>query len=215
MHRLKSQFFWLTVWGICFGLLEAAFVFYLRRIYYPDGFQFPALLMLDPVMKVELAREAVTVIMLWAAAELTRKTRAGKIAVFMFLFGVWDIFYYIFLKIMAGWPESLATWDILFLLPFVWAGPVWSPVLVSLVLMASGIIIIKLEEKGAVIKPAPLYWIGEMAAALLIILSFALPGFEVRAGQTPVSFPWVIFFCGLTMGIIIFLRFIKQIQIDQ
>jgi len=107
MHRLKSQFFWLTVWGICFGLLEAAFVFYLRRIYYPDGFQFPALLMLDPVMKVELAREAVTVIMLWAAAELTRKTRAGKIAVFMFLFGVWDIFYYIFLKIMAGWPESL------------------------------------------------------------------------------------------------------------
>lgn len=210
MNKLKRQFFWLTVWGISFGLIEAAVVFYLRQIYYPGDFQFPAVLMNDPIMKVELARESVTIIMLWAAAELSRKTIAGKIAVFMFLFGVWDIFYYIFLKIISGWPETLTTWDILFLLPLIWTGPVWAPILVSLVLMACGIILINFDEKGIILKLSLSYWTGEMAAAVLIVLSFILPGLKVAAGQIPGSYPWYIFLCGLVPGIIIFMRFIKK-----
>ena len=210
MNKLKRQFFWLTVWGISFGMIEAAVVYYLRQIYYPGDFQFPAVLMDDSIMKVELAREAVTIIMLWAAAELSRKTLAGKIAVFMFLFGVWDIFYYVFLKIMIGWPEALTTWDILFLLPLVWAGPVWAPILVSMVLITCAIILLNLDEKEIILKLSLPYWAGEMAAAVLIVLSFILPGLKVAAGQIPDSYPWYIFLLGLIPGIIIFMRFIKK-----
>ncbi|MEE8437058.1 MAG: hypothetical protein V3S22_01845 [Candidatus Neomarinimicrobiota bacterium] len=210
MNKLKRQFFWLTVWGISFGMIEAAVVYYLRQIYYPGDFQFPAALRDDPIMKVELAREAVTIIMLWAAAELSRKTIAGKIAVFMFLFGVWDIFYYVFLKIMIGWPEALTTWDILFLLPLVWAGPVWAPLLVSMVLIACAIILLNLDEKEIILKLSLPYWAGEMAAAVLIVLSFILPGLKVAAGQIPDSYPWYIFLLGLILGIIIFMHFIKK-----
>ena len=60
------------------------------------------------------------------------------LAGFMISFGVWDIFYYVFLRLLIGWPESLMTWDLLFLLPVPWVGPVIAPVLVSLSMIVAG-----------------------------------------------------------------------------
>ena len=37
-------------------------------------------------------------------------------------------FYYLFLIPLTGWPKSLLDWDILFLLPVPWWGPVIAPV---------------------------------------------------------------------------------------
>ena len=117
---LKKRLFWLAVWGVAFGYIEAAVVIYLRRIYYPDGFAFPVVIIEPGIAVVELIREAVTLMFMWAVAALTYRTFQGRVAVYMILFGIWDIFYYIFLKILLNWPGSLATWDILFLLPLPW-----------------------------------------------------------------------------------------------
>jgi hypothetical protein len=206
----KRRLFWLTVWGVCFGYIEAAVVVYLRRIYYPDGFAFPVVMIEPGIAVVELVREAVTLLFLWAVAALIYRTFQCRIAVFMILFGIWDIFYYIFLKAALDWPESLFTWDILFLLPLPWAGPVWAPVLVSMGMIYAGIVVLYRNDKGS---PMPLergFWILEVFAGLVIILSFLIPGQAVLKQTVPTHFPWYIFWTGYLTGITAFK--IKQLK---
>lgn len=208
MGDLKKQLLWLTIWSIAFGMIEAAVVIYLREIFYPDGFHLPYLPLGDGLVGVELIREIAALLIMWSLAELVYKSFTGKFAVFMFIFGVWDIFYYVFLKIFLGWPESLATWDILFLLPTVWAGPVWAPILVSCALILSAVYVIYLHEQGLVLKPPPLFWIMEVVAAALIIISFILPGHTISQGHSPESYPWILLIFGLVLGLGVFLQFI-------
>ena len=73
---------------------------------------------------VEIAREAATIVMLLCVAFIAEKTRRGRFACFMLVFGVWDIAYYLWLWATLSWPPSLFTWDILFLIPLIWTGPV-------------------------------------------------------------------------------------------
>ena len=56
-------------------------------------------------------------------------------------FGVWDIFYYVFLKIIYDWPKSLFDWDILFLLPLPWWGPVLAPVCIAALMIVWGTLV--------------------------------------------------------------------------
>ena len=70
-------------------------------------------------------------VMLGSVALAVARNLHEWIAAFAIAFGVWDIFFYVFLKLMIHWPESLSTWDILFLIPLPWVGPVWAPVLVA------------------------------------------------------------------------------------
>src|SRR5689334_23913292 len=65
----------------------------------------------------------------------TWRRRAGYAAI---AFGVWDIFYYVFLRLISGWPRALLDWDILFLLPLPWWGPVLAPVSIALVMILWG-----------------------------------------------------------------------------
>jgi hypothetical protein len=59
-------------------------------------------------------------------------------AAFVFVFGVWDLFYYLWLRVLMGWPRSWLEWDVLFLIPVVWLGPWICPVLISLLFIAWG-----------------------------------------------------------------------------
>ena len=45
--------------------------------------------------------------MLLAVAFLAGRGLLQKLAYFLFAFGIWDIGYYVALKIMLGWPASL------------------------------------------------------------------------------------------------------------
>jgi hypothetical protein len=198
---LKKRLLWLTVWGIAFGYIEAAVVIYLRRIYYPEGFTFPLVMFEPGLAVVELVREAVTLVFLWAAATLTYRTFQCRVAVFMFLFGVWDIFYYIFLKVFLNWPESIFTWDILFLLPLPWVGPVWAPVLVSAGMIYAGTVILQRHEKGVPLILGKQFWMLEFAAGAVIVLSFLIPGRVVWSQTVPTHFPWYLFLAGYLTGI--------------
>ena len=103
---------WLSIFGIAMGLLESAVVVYLRELYYPEGFAFPLKPMGPTLILTEILREAATLVMLMAIGVLAGRTRTERFGYFIFTFAVWDIFYYLFLKLLLNWPESLLTWDV-------------------------------------------------------------------------------------------------------
>jgi len=217
-RTLKHTLSWLYVWGIAFGYIEASIVIYLRKIYYPDGFSFPIVLADTDIAVVEVLRELMTLIIIWAVAELTFRSFNKKLAGYMIIFGIWDIFYYIFLKIFLDWPESYLTWDILFLIPLPWVGPVLAPVLVSLSLIYAGIIILVEMDRGYRFQFDKKFWIMEIMAGIIIIISFMIPGIVVINQTVPESFPWFIFLPGLFFGLVVFHSYLMKdsnVLIDQ
>jgi hypothetical protein len=134
--KLQTILIPLLLFAIAMGFLETAIVIYLRDIYYPEGFSFP----LKPIpgwhLAIEMLREACTLVMLGAVAWISGNSFIRRLSSFLFIFGIWDIFYYIGLWLSLGWPSSFFTWDILFLIPVAWAGPVLAPVICSLVMIS-------------------------------------------------------------------------------
>jgi len=205
MHQVIKQFFWLMVWGIAFAYIEASVVVYLRKIYYPQGFSFPVVIAQNSIIIVEVVRELATLVILWATASLAYPRVQSRVGAFMVLFGTWDIFYYLFLKLVLNWPQDLESWDILFLIPLPWAGPVWAPVVVSLGLVYSGSAILLRNEKGFFLDfDRAFIWI-EFVAAAVIIVSFLIPGQAVIEQSTPEHFPYYLFWAGFIAGFSSFL----------
>ena len=133
----------ITLFAVAMGFLESAVVVYLRELYYPEGFSFPLTNLADHILITELFREIATMVMLVTVSMLAARKWNIRFAWFIYMFAIWDIFYYIFLWLLIGWPESLLTWDILFMIPTTWVGPVIAPVINSLtmILLASLILL--------------------------------------------------------------------------
>src|SRR5260221_6078733 len=110
--------------------------------------------------------------------------------------GLWDIQFYAFLKMMIHWPESLNTWDILFLIPLPWIGPVLAPVLVSAALIACGLI--SLSRGG--IPARPWHWLAMIAGGLLVILSFVWAFRNTMAGGLTETLYRSLVLCGGCLG---------------
>ena len=139
--NMKGTLTLLTLYAVAMALLESAAVVYMRLLYYSDNpleiFPLKFLNSYDTIL--ELSREAATVIMILTVALLAeRSSRTRTFAAFVFVFGVWDLFYYFWLKVLMDWPQSWLEWDVLFLIPSVWLGPWISPALISLLLIAWG-----------------------------------------------------------------------------
>ena len=200
----RRKLFWLVSWAIAFGYIEASIVVYLRKIYYPAGFSFPAVLLEADIATVEMIRELATLVFMWAVAELSYRSFQCKFAAFMILFGIWDIFYYVFLKAILNWPASLAEWDILFLVPFPWVGPVWAPVAVSAGLIWAGTAILLRNEQGKPLDLGPGFMLLEIAAGMIIIVSFIIPGQAVIQQTVPQHYPWYLFMIGFGSGLGVF-----------
>jgi len=155
------------MFAVAMGYLESAVVVYLREIYYPEGFNFPLKAMTQIIAMTELFREAATLIMILAVSILAAERWLHRFAWFLVVFSVWDITYYVFLKVLLGWPESLFTTDILFLLPSIWTGPVIAPLINSLTMILVAVVILK-SRKGSL----PLTRLSGVIWSLLIIGSF-------------------------------------------
>lgn len=202
---MLKQLLWLIVWGVTFGYMEAAVVVYLREIYYPEGFSFPLVIIQGRILLTEVLREAATLLILWATVSLIYKRLQSRIAAFFVLFGLWDIFYYIFLKLLLHWPESMKTWDILFLIPSPWVGPIWAPILVSIGFIYTGTTILFHNQKNHFLTFNRRFVLLELFSALLIIISFIIPGSSIVEQHTPTHFPWTLFLVGFLVGIAVFL----------
>ena len=197
---VKMQLFWLMVWAVAFAYIEASVVVYLREIYYPEGFAFPVVIAETRMVITELFRELATLIIMWATASLVYARLQSRMAAFMVIFGIWDIFYYLFLKIVLDWPESLASWDILFLIPMPWVGPVWAPIVVSIGLIYAGISILLQNDEGHFLDFGSKFIVLELIAGIVVILSFLIPGYAVIDQTTPSYCPQYLFWAGFIMG---------------
>lgn len=152
------------------GFLEAIVVVYVRELYYPEGFSFPLELLPPRIFVIELVREFSTMIMLLSFGFLIGKSTLEKFSWFLFSFGVWDIFYYVALKLFLNWPESILTWDILFLIPITWVGPVLAPLICSLTMIFFALSVFARIQAPKNIKPV--FWYTILLGAALIFSSF-------------------------------------------
>jgi len=163
---------WVTIFAIAMGFFESAIVIYLRQIVYPDGFSFPLQPIPESLATTEILREAFSLLMLLSVGILTGESTITRFAYFIFSFAVWDIFYYIFLKLLINWPESLFTMDILFLLPVTWTGPVITPLILSALMIILALLVLyfsSVNEK-VIIKTHELLIL--ITGSLIIIISF-------------------------------------------
>lgn len=144
--QLFLKMFLITLVGIALALWESIVVVYLRKIpavvasySLPLIPHFPA-----ELMWIEQLREAATLVVLIMLAILLGRTKWEKFAIFLWLFAIWDIFYYVFLYLLINWPSSILEWDVVFLLPKEWWFPVYGALLVMIgFLVASGYILKK------------------------------------------------------------------------
>lgn len=167
------QLLWLLVFGIAMGFFESSIVVYLRSIYYSDGFSFPIKFVDPRIASTELLRELASLVMIISVALIATKNFLQRFASFLFIFAVWDIFYYVFLKLLLNWPESFFTWDILFLIPLLWTGPVIAPIIASIVMILTALIIRHFNRRSHYSFYLELReWLGLLAGAFVIFVSF-------------------------------------------
>ncbi|HXZ93012.1 MAG TPA: hypothetical protein VEG36_09040 [Burkholderiales bacterium] len=189
------------------ALLEAAVVTYLRTLLGSlDPYRAGAVLPQPRLGAIELAREAATLAMLGAVAWLAGRDGRTRFAYFLLAFGVWDIFYYVFLVPMTGWPRTLLDWDVLFLIPLPWWGPVIAPASIAALMVALATVLTQCARGGR--RPWPARWGWAAAAAgaalaLYVFMSDALhaPQWSAQAlGRLrPVAFDWPLFLAALAL----------------
>lgn len=223
MKPIVKTIVWLTVFSIAMGYLETAVVVYLRKLYYPTGFDFPLVPVTKDIAVTEFWREAATIIMLIGAGVMAGKNKLQRFVFFLYSFAIWDIFYYVFLKVLLDWPESLFTWDILFLIPVPWVGPVIAPCLVSLSMILLTFVVVYYQEKGRQVHVGFFEWILLIFGSITAIVSFMWDYimyisshgsdrvvwtlssnremFDEVQNYIPTSFNWPLFACG--QGIIL------------
>jgi phosphoglycerol transferase MdoB-like AlkP superfamily enzyme len=167
MEKTGKKLFWVTLTTIAMGMLESSVVVYLRELYYPGGFQFPVHPASTLVAVTELIRELATLIMLIGIGVLAGNNRQERFAWFIFSFAIWDIFYYVFLYLLIGWPVTVHDWDILFLWPVMWTGPVWAPLVLSSLMILLALLILYFSEHGKKfnlkIQDWTLLWVGSVS----------------------------------------------------
>jgi hypothetical protein len=154
------------------GFLEAIVVVYLRMIYYPEGFVFPLALIPPEVLSIEWVREIATLVMLAGIGIITGRNNLQRLFYALFAFGIWDIFYYVALKLFLAWPASILTWDLLFLIPIPWLGPVLAPVICSVTMIIMALLIIGKQERGFIVNPSTADWILIYGGAAIILFTF-------------------------------------------
>ncbi len=151
--------------------------------------------------RVEVVREAATLIMLLAVGWLAGRTSRARLGYALVAFGVWDILYYTFLIPMTGWPRSLLDWDILFLLPLPWWGPVLAPVSISALMIVCGALMSQFDL--AVPRHTWLLNFAGVAVTLYVFMADAIGalggGVEAVRAVLPVSFNWPLFVVALAL----------------
>jgi hypothetical protein len=218
------RWIWIVAFAIAFAWVESSVVVYLREIYFGGSFYFPVVLewkdgklLVDDLIRIELGREIATILMLMAVGCAAGKNALQKFCFFMMAFGVWDIFYYIWLWVMVSWPENLMTWDLLFFVPIPWVGPVITPILIALAMSIAGSLIIYYDEKGCVIDWRWYDWFIELGCALLIIAAFCwdwknimrIPDGVARNG-IPNPFAWWLYVPAFIVAAVYFVVRLKQ-----
>jgi len=201
----RRTLLWLGVYAAAMAWVESTLVVYLRRLYYPDDplVIFPLRIWPMRDLLLELVREAATVAMILAVALLAVAGRVRRTAAFLFVFGVWDLCYYLWLKIALGWPATWTEWDILFLIPWPWLAPWLTPAAAALLFVLWAAPILARDEETAVPRRA---WVLGTGGLALMLASFLAPALPLLGGDpaaiaafVPERFPWWLYLAGASL----------------
>ena len=175
MNKPGYILLWTGIFAAAKAFPESAVVVYLRALYYPEGFVFPLKVMNQTILVTEIIREAATMVMLLTVAIIATKSLIARFAVFIYTFAIWDIFYYIYLVFLIGWPCSFLTWDLLFLIPVTWVGPVLAPVINSLTMILLAVIILYNRTKDHTFRLTFSEWLLLITASFSMIFVYTRP----------------------------------------
>jgi hypothetical protein len=184
------------IFAIAMAYLESAVVVYLRAMYGIEDLLRDINLKPDIYTLIEIGRESATIIMLVIISLIAGSSRQKKMGYFFFSFGVWDIFYYIWLYVFIQWPTSLLDWDILFLIPLPWWGPVIAPILISILLIFIGHLLIR----DVNFKITTFDWVAIGLSICVLLYTFTedsikliLSGKGELTEVRPTTFNWILF----------------------
>jgi len=211
MNATFRRFCVAVVFSIAFAYIEAAVVVYLRAIFHPAGFTFPlAEFGIGPLWRrlllTEIGRETATLVLVFTGASLFGIDRRHQFAYFATIFAVWDMFYYLWLKLLIHWPASLFDWDILFLIPIPWAGPVIAPLIISLTLLVFAVVVLYRLSIASAVKVSTPEWLGFVFAGLLVVVSFWIAGRFMTQPDFKEYFYWPLFAVGELAAVGLFIR---------
>jgi hypothetical protein len=207
-YSLHWRVIWLTLFSIAMAHVEAALVVHLRTIYYAENplAIFPLALLSQRDLNIELAREIATLVMILSVSLLAEKGFTRVFAAFVYVFGLWDISYYLWLKLMIGWPQTWLEWDVLFLIPWPWFGPWITPALIALMFVVWGAWMLYQKPHARFTSVSTTLFTLGMG---LTLATFLLPGAALLPGGTdafrnfrPADFSWFLFAVGYLLMLV-------------
>lgn len=191
-------------YALAMAYLEAAVVVYFQRalkINPLDLFPVRDGSSLGGLGRIEVGREVATLAMLATVGWLAGRKGWERLAWTAVAFGVWDLFYYAWLWVFIGWPTTLGTTDLLFLLPVPWVGPVWAPMLVSLALITFGLLVARRIERDKTLQVELRHFVLLVVGGLVVIFSFTIDSSRILDGALPSAFAWPIFLVGVALAL--------------
>ncbi len=200
-HSSRGRWLAVVLYAVAMAWVESAVVLYLRTLSNRlNPHQTEPLPLVAGLARAEVVREAATLIMLAAVGWLAGRDWRTRFGYFLVAFGVWDIFYYLFLKPLTGWPNSLLDWDVLFLIPLPWWGPVLAPVLIAALMVLFGTLVTQFAAGAETPWPrwpsGVAFGVG-VALALYVFMADALHLPEKSEAalrqMLPTRFPWPLF----------------------
>lgn len=180
------------------AFVEAAVVLYLRALI-GAGPLFPMKDLPPPFLAVEIGREAATLLMLASVSLLAFRGGARRMGTFLLTFALWDLFYYLWLYLSTGWPAGVTEWDVLFLIPAPWVGPVWSVLLLCAGMLAFAVLFLRAPE-DAPFAPGLSGWSSGVAGTAAIIATYVLEWKKIGYGKgVPSGFSLLPFLSGILL----------------
>lgn len=202
MSDITRRFLWVSAYAIAMAFLEAVVVVYLRGLLQITNDH----VVLGPYVTIETGREAATLVMLVSVGWLAGRRKIERWAYGLFAFGVWDICYYVWLKVLVDWPATLLDWDVLFLIPLRWWGPVLSPMLIAALICVASVLATARLARGERLGITPARVAAASLGGLLALYVFMSDALgALLAGRTdwdtlrPEPFNWPLFLMALAL----------------
>ncbi len=202
MNDTGKRFLWVSAYAIAMAFLEAVVVVYIRGLLQITSDH----VTLGPYVTMETWREAATLVMLATVGWLAGHKSSDRLAYGLFAFGLWDIWYYIWLKVLTGWPATVWDWDVLFLIPLRWWGPVLAPMLIAVLICVVTVLAVLRSERGERLEFTPLRGGVTASGGLLALYVFMSDSLcALLRGQVdwdtlrPEPFQWPLFLVALVL----------------
>jgi hypothetical protein len=215
----SKNLWWVGLFAIAMAYLESAVVVYLRQLYGISDLIISVPPFDPKIGVIELGRELATLIMLLTVGWVAGKKFQSRLGFAVLAFGVWDIFYYVWLRLFIGWPQTVFDPDLLFLLPLPWWGPVLSPILIAALMVISGALAAIKDEHELRLIPSSMDWVLLAGGILTVLYTFMADALSVLPANAqtlsqlrPSEFNWPVYLVGFAMLVLFVWRMAKSAQ---